>query len=351
MKLPQLTLSSPHLHGDAALDRLMQQVAIALIPAIAVNMWVFGWGVITNIFITLIVSLGSEAIAVALRRRSVAVALSDYSAVVTALLLGLTLPPLSPWWLLVTGSVAAIIFAKHLYGGLGFNPFNPAMVGFVVLLISFPVEMTRWQAPFNPVAFDLGFFGALTYVFSGHLPFDISLDALTMATPLDHLKTGLSLQHNLSEIRSNTEVFGMVAGKGWEWANLAILAGGLWLLYQRIITWHAPVTLLVTLATTALIFNLIDPARYADPLFHLLSGGTILGAFFIVTDPVTGATSVKGRIIFAAGVALIVYIIRNWGGFPDGIAFAVLLMNMAAPTIDYYTRPRVIGHHQEERQP
>ncbi|MBF0470796.1 MAG: electron transport complex subunit RsxD [Gammaproteobacteria bacterium] len=346
--IPHQPLSSPHQHGSAALDRVMIAVSIALIPAFITHFTLFGWGIITNLLITIPAALGSEALALWLRRRPILPTLADNSALVTALLLALILPPLSPWWLLVTGAVAAILFAKQIYGGLGYNPFNPAMVGFVVLLISFPIEMTSWQAPLVNSDHPLTIIAALNWVLFGELPPGILFDSMTMATPLDHLKTELSLHHTISEVRTDGTIFGVVAGASWEWINLAILAGGLWLLQQRVIRWHVPVALLGTLALISTLFYLINPEIYADPLFHLGGGGAVLGAFFIATDPVSGATSPKGRLIFGAGAGLLIYLIRVWGGFPDGVAFAVLLMNMAAPTIDHYTQPRVAGHQRGE---
>ncbi|MGM0593749.1 MAG: electron transport complex subunit RsxD [Pseudomonadota bacterium] len=338
-----LNTSSPHVHGTAAVERVMHQVSLALIPALGAYTWLFGWGVVFNVLIASVVALLSEAAMLKLRRRPVATTLGDGSALLTALLLAIALPPLAPWWLITVGTAFAIIFAKQLYGGLGFNPFNPAMVGYVVLLISFPLEMTSWAAPGGLDESGLGFGATAAYVFAGQLPVSITFDSLTMATPLDSLKTGIGLEQGVDEIMQ-APAFGAVGGRGWEIVNTLVLLGGLWLLYRRIITWHVPVAMLGTLFLLAGVFHLIDPQHYAGPLFHLASGGAILGAFFIATDPVSGATSDRGRILFGIGVGLFTFIIRTWGGYPDGVAFSILLMNMTAPTIDYYTRPRVFGH-------
>ena len=255
----------------------------------------------------------------------------------------LALPPLAPWWLPVLGSLFAIVIAKQLYGGLGYNPFNPAMVGFVVLLISFPREMSQWNAPTGLAQeghLSLG--QALAWSLYGVLPQGIDFDALTQATPLDHVKTALGQGRTLTEIRGE-EWSGAFAGHGWEWVNLSFLLGGLYLLLRRIIAWQIPVGLLGALFVIALLFHAGDTDTAPAPLFHLFSGATMLGAFFIATDPVSASTTPRGRLLFGAGVGVIVYVIRSWGGYPDGIAFAVLLMNMAAPTIDYYTKPRVFG--------
>lgn len=332
-------ISSPYSHGDSSLQQVMLQVVMALIPAIAIHFWFFGWGIITNIFLAILFSIGSEALVMWLRRRPIKATIFDGSALVTALLLAITIPPSSPWWLIFIGSIVAIVLAKQIYGGLGFNPFNPAMIGFVVLLISFPQEMTQWIAPISLQQPGVGFIGTLQIVFSSEL----GLDALTSATPLDALKTGIRMGGEVNSVMANTPIYGQFAGIGWESVNMAILAGGLWMLWRKTIRWQVPVAMLGTLAAVSTLFYLIDPSRYVDPLFHLFGGGAILGAFFIATDPVSGATSFKGRIVFGIGVGLLTYIIRAWGGYPDGVAFGILLMNMAAPMIDYYTQPKAFG--------
>lgn len=332
-------ISSPYSHGDSSLQQVMLQVVMALIPAIAIHFWFFGWGIITNIFLAILFSIGSEALVMWLRRRPIKGTIFDGSALVTALLLAITIPPSSPWWLIFIGSIVAIVLAKQIYGGLGFNPFNPAMIGFVVLLISFPQEMTQWIAPISLQQPGVGFVGTLQIVFSSEL----GLDALTSATPLDALKTGIRMGGEVNSVMANIPIYGQFAGIGWESVNMAILAGGLWMLWRKTIRWQVPVAMLGTLAAVSTLFYLIDPSRYVDPLFHLFGGGAILGAFFIATDPVSGATSFKGRIVFGIGVGLLTYIIRAWGGYPDGVAFGILLMNMAAPMIDYYTQPKAFG--------
>ena len=331
-------ISSPYSHGDSSLQQVMMQVILALIPTIAIYFWIFGWGIITNIVLASTFCLGFEAIIMWLRRRPIKNTLFDGSALVTAMLLAITIPPLSSWWIILIGSMAAIVFAKQIYGGLGFNPFNPAMVGFVVLLISFPKEMTQWLAPIESGQQAMGLLPSLQFVFGS-----TGLDALSGATPLDALKSGIRMGETVNEAMVNTPIFGQLSGIGWEWINLAILAGGLWMLWRKTIRWQVPVAMLGSLAAIASLFYLIDPNHYADPLFHIFGGGALLGAFFIATDPVSGATSPKGRIIFGIGVGLLTYIIRSWGGFPDGVAFSILLMNMSAPMIDYYTQPKAFG--------
>ena len=344
--MPLNTSSSPHVHGPASVSTVMMRVVYALIPAIAVYAWLFGWGVIINLLLATVTALVSEAAMLRLRQHPIPFFLKDGSALVTALLLGIALPSLAPWWLIVIGVAFAIVFGKHIYGGLGFNPFNPAMIGYVMLLISFPREMTTWAAPLDLSGQHISLGQSLSLVFGGVLPAGVTPDALTSATVLDTLKTQLKLGQGIDEI-SRSPLFGALGGNGWQWVNLAILGGGLWLIYKKVISWHVPVAMLGSLGLIALVFFAIDPEHHASPVFHLFSGAAMLGAFFIATDPVSGATTEKGRLWFGAGVGILTYIIRSWGGYPDAIAFSVLLMNMAAPTIDYYTKPVVFGHRKD----
>lgn len=327
---------------------IMLRVVAAMLPGIAAFIWFFGWGVLVNILLATVTALACEAIMLALRNRPLWPFLSDGSAVVTAFLIALSLPPLTPWWIPVTGTAFAIVIAKQLFGGLGYNPFNPAMVGYAMLLISFPLEMTMWMQPLTVSDYQPGLIDALSYAFSGTLAGANSIDALTMASPLDTLKTQLRLDHGVGEIMAASPIYGLVGGKGWEWINIGFLLGGIWLMYKRIIKWHIPVAMLASLSLIALVFHLVSPQSFPSPQFHLVSGAAMLGAFFIATDPVTAATTRLGQLIYGTGIGVLVYIIRTWGGYPDGVAFAVLLMNMVVPTIDYYTQPRVFGHHKQD---
>lgn len=340
------TRSSPHIHGPASVTHTMLRVVYALLPAIAASLWFFGWGILVNMLIAIGTALVSEAAILALRKRPILITLQDGSALLTAMLLAFALPPLAPWWLVFVGTAFAIIFAKQLYGGLGFNPFNPAMVGYVLLLVSFPQEMTSWAAPYLLRGAELSLWQTLQLSLTGQLPAGVAMDALTSATALDTMKIQLGLAQTVSEIRSGP-IFGQFGGTGWEAVNFMLLCGGLWLIWRGIIGWQGPLGMLGALTVMSLLFHLMAPDQYAGPLFHLASGGAMLGAFFIITDPVSGATSLRGQLVFGIGVGILTYIIRTWGSFPDGIAFAVLLMNMAAPTIDYYTQPRVYGHSRK----
>lgn len=331
----------------ASVSTVMLRVVYALIPGLAAYIWFFGWGVAINIALAIVVALGCEAAILKVRDKPLQPFLTDGSAVLTAVLLGLSIPPLSPWWITLIGIAFAIIVAKQLYGGLGFNTFNPAMVGYVMLLISFPVEMTSWQAPLMLSQHGLGFFDTLRVIFTGALPDGLRMDAITTATTLDTLKTQLKIDRDITEI-TRAPIFGHFGGKGVEWIGAGFLLGGLWLLYKRVINWHIPVAMIGGLFGMALIFFLIDPNHYASPLFHLFSGATLLGAFFIATDPVTAPASNRGRLLYGALIGMLVYIIRAWGGYPDAVAFAVLLMNLATPTIDYYIHSRVFGHDRKK---
>ncbi len=335
---------SPHSHQkNTDVSIVMRQVLYALVPGIMTYVWFFGWGVIVHLLLASLTSLVCEALILKIRRRPLSLFLTDNSALVTACLLALALPPIAPWWITILGTAFAIVFAKHLYGGLGYNPFNPAMVGYVMLLISFPIEMTNWPVLPELGGHYFGFIESLNLILFNQLSGTLSLDAISGATVLDTMKTQLIQLYTTSEIKQET-LFGNFGGKGWEWLNNAFLVGGGWLIYKKVITWHVPVAMLGSLLFISLIFFLIDPDANPSPFFHLFSGAAIFGAFFIATDPVTAATSNQGKLWFGAGIGVLVYVIRSWGGYPDGVAFAVLLMNMTAPMIDYYTRPRVFGH-------
>jgi len=346
MRFP--TASAPHLPPVTSVSLMMRRVLYALIPGTAAMLLLFGWGVLFNILLAVATAMAVEAWMLRLRKRPVRLFLQDWSAVLAAVLLALALPPLLPWWLPVLGIAFGLIFGKHLYGGLGFNLFNPAMVGYVMLLVSFPQEMTQWLRP--GLFQGPGLLDSLWAVLSGQLPQiqDGALDGITGATPLDQIKTGLGQGRTLWEIQASP-LFGLFAGRGWEWINLLFLAGGLWLLHMRVIGWQIPVGVLAGLALPALVFWAVDSDQFASPLFHLLSGAAMLGAFFIATDPVSAATTPRGRLYFGLGIGVLVWVIRTWGGYPEGMAFAVLLMNMCAPLLDRYNVPPAVGGGGSDR--
>jgi electron transport complex protein RnfD len=336
------TASSPHLSGTQSVTRTMGLVLLALVPGTLAMSWYFGWGVLINLAIAGTTAVIAEAAMLALRGRAVGPTLADLSALVTAWLLALALPPLLPWWQTVLGTLFAIVIAKHLYGGIGFNPFNPAMAGYVLLLVSFPVTMTRWLPP-EVVSGSLpSFADSLHIIFSGTPPAGETWDSLSGATPLDQMRTELARNLMISEIQQSP-LWGRFGGLGWEWVANWFLLGGLFLLWRRVISWRIPVAMLGALVLASGLFWAIDAETHPFPGFHLFSGAAILGAFFIATDPVSAATTPRGQLVYGALIGLLVFIIRTWGGYPDAVAFSVLLMNMAAPTIDYYTQPRVFG--------
>ena len=333
---------SPFISKPDTVAQIMLRVMLALLPGIALYVWYFGPAILVSIALASVTALATEAAMLKLRDRPVAPFLKDNSALLTGWLLALSIPPLAPWWLIVVGTAFCIVIAKHLYGGLGNNPFNPAMIGFAVLIVSFPVPMTHWLTPHGLGQIELSFLEQLRYIFIGALPPGVTLDAITMATPLDTLKTHLHLDESVKQI-FDMPIYGRLAGQGSEMVSWGFLAGGLYLIAARIISWHIPVAYLGALFATAGIFHLADPAHYVTPLFHWFSGAAMIGAFFILTDPVTGPTTNKGKLIFAAGAGLLTYLIRAFGGFPDGIAFATLLMNICVPLIVLYTQPKVFG--------
>jgi electron transport complex protein RnfD len=328
----------------------MLLVIIACLPGIAAQWYFFGYGNLIQIALAMIVALLSEGLVLKLRHYPVKARLADNSALLTALLLGISIPPLAPWWVIIIGTFAAIIIAKQLYGGLGQNPFNPAMVGYVILLISFPVQMSSWLPPAPLQATHITLTDTFSIIFTGHtlngddvFRLMLGVDGVSQATPLDTLKTGLRSGHSISEVLSQP-IYNALSGIGWQWVNAGFLLGGLFLLWKKVIQWHLSVSFLLTLTVVAAIGWLLDPAHNAAPWFHLFSGATMLCAFFIITDPVTACTTIKGRLIFGALVAVLVWLIRSYGGYPDGVAFAILLANITVPLIDHYTQPRVYGH-------
>ncbi|PUA29383.1 MAG: electron transport complex subunit RsxD [Cellvibrio sp. 79] len=343
-----LNITSPHTHGANRTGRVMRLVVYATFPGIAALTHFFGIGVLINVLLASITCVAFEAAVMKLRQRPVMFYLADCSALVTGILIGVSLPAYCPWWLIVSASFIAIVLAKQLYGGMGFNPFNPAMVAYALLLVSFPLQMTSWPTPL-PLLPDgqatLSLVAALDKIFFG-----TQIDGYSSATVLDIMKQNAGL--TLNDLYKKEAVFdGRWAGAGWEWVNIAFLIGGIYLLYKKVFTWHAPVSMLAALTVMAALFYDSGSSNSSgSPIFHLLSGATMLGAFFIVTDPVTSAVSNKGRIVYGASIGVLIYVIRSWGtSYPDGVAFAVLLLNFASPFIDYYTTPRTYGHKKPRR--
>ena len=330
---------APHTHVARDVTRIMRQVLLALLPSVLLASVLLGLGALLNLLLAIGFAVLVEAFCLRLRGRPIWPTLQDGSAVVSGALLAMALPPLLPWWITLCGVVVAIALGKHLYGGLGMNPFNPAMLGYVALIVSFPVFMTRWP---DAAASPPGPWPVLHYTLTGTLPASMGLDAITGATPLDHLRNQLRLAWTWSEIRASA-YYGPLGGARWQWLNLAWLAGGLWLMYRRIVRWQIPLALLAGLVLPSLMFSLVAPDRFPGPMLHLFSGATMLGAFFIATDPVSASTTPRGRLIYGFGIGLLLWLIRSFGSYPDAVAFSVLLMNLAVPLIDRYTLPTRFG--------
>ncbi|HWH87021.1 MAG TPA: RnfABCDGE type electron transport complex subunit D [Pseudomonas sp.] len=315
--------------ADGRLQQAMNTVLFAALPGLLALFWLYGWGVLINLLLAAGSALLVEGAVASLRRQAVQPALRDGSALVSAMLLAAALPAYCPWWLTVTATASGLLFGKHLYGGVGQNPFNPAMLGFALSLVLFPQSMTQWPGH------GVDFLSALQQVFNPPQ----APDAWVQATALDSLRINKSL--TIDELFASNRAFGRFGGHGVEWVNLAFLLGGLFLLQRRIFSWHAPVGMLASLFVISLLcWNGSGSDSHGSPLFHLLSGATMLGAFFIVTEPVSGAKSALARLLFGVGVGLLTYLIRTWGGYPDGVAFAVLLMNLLVPALERFAATR-----------
>ncbi|TMU76152.1 RnfABCDGE type electron transport complex subunit D [Pseudomonas fluorescens] len=322
---------SPLEAPDDRLPQAMKLVLLATLPGLLTLFWFYGWGVLINLLLAIVTALMVEAAVLRLRRQPMQPTLSDGSALVSATLLAAALPPYCPWWLTVTAIASGLLFGKHAYGGVGRNPFNPAMLGFALAMVMFPQPMTHWPAH------GLDLTAAFQQVFgAGQAP-----DAWAQATVLDSLRINKSL--TMDELFASNPAFGRFGGHGVEWVNLAFLAGGLFLLQRRVFGWHAPAGMLASLFVVSLLFwNGSGSDSQGSPLFHLLSGATMLGAFFIITEPVSGAKTALARLLFGVGVGLLTYLIRTWGGYPDGVAFAVLLMNLCVPALERFAADRQV---------
>ncbi len=324
---PIIVSASPHVHSERTAANLMYDVVIALVPAFLVSLYVFG--------INAVIITGAAVVSCLLFEYLIqkyllktAITIGDGSALITGVLLAFNLPAGLPVWMVVVGSFMAIGVAKLSFGGLGFNIFNPALVGRVFLLVSFPVQMTLW-----PTAVENN-----TSV----------VDAQTGATTLGMIKDGIQLGETMTDIStripSGMDMFlGITGGSLGEMSALALLLGGIYLIVRKVISWHIPVTVLATIAVMTGIFWWIDPEQYADPLIHVLSGGAILGAFYMATDLVTSPVTKKGMVVFALGIGVITVVIRLFGSYPEGISFAILIMNAFVPLINSYFKPRRFG--------
>lgn len=323
-----ITISqSPHVTGDFTVKKIMYSVIIALLPALAVSIYYFGLDAVRVILVAVASTVFFEYIIQKYLFKG-SPTITDGSAIITGVLLAFNVPSNLPTWMIIVGALVAIGIGKMSFGGLGKNPFNPALVGRVFLLISFPVNMTTW--PTNRFALAL------------------NPDAITGATPLAILKEGIKngdkISDLLSQIPSYLDMFfGNTGGSLGEVSAFALLIGFVYLLMKKTISWHIPVTMLGTIYIFSGILHLANPERFASPVFSLLTGGVMLGAIFMATDMVTSPMSKKGMMIFAAGIAIITIIIRNFGAYPEGVSFAILIMNAFVPLINRYSKPKLFG--------
>ncbi|MCA0152109.1 RnfABCDGE type electron transport complex subunit D [Winogradskyella vincentii] len=324
---PIIISASPHVHSARTSKKVMYDVLYALIPAFLVSIYVFGISALILTSVAIISCIVFEYLIQKYLLKT-EITITDGSALITGILLAFNLPTNLPIYMIIVGSLIAIGVAKLSFGGLGYNIFNPALVGRVFLLVCFPVQMTSW-----PTAIEN----------------NLSIDAITGETTLGIIKEGLMYGETMTTISeripSSMELLlGLTSGSAGEMSALALLLGGIFLIVRKVITWHIPVTIIVTMAIMTGIFWLVNPELYASPIIHILSGGAILGAFYMATDLVTSPMTKKGMVIFAVGIAIITVVIRLFGAYPEGISFAILIMNAFVPLIDKYFKPRRFGN-------
>ncbi|MCK9398762.1 MAG: RnfABCDGE type electron transport complex subunit D [Bacteroidales bacterium] len=325
-----LTVSgSPHIHADQSVPKIMYGVVIAMIPAMLVSFYFFGLGAAKVMLVSVLACLFFEWVIQKYLLKGI-LTINDGSALVTGVLLAFNVPSNLPVWMTIVGAFVAIAIAKMSFGGLGKNPFNPALVGRVFLLMSFPVDMTTWPVP-------KAIFGGTAVT-----------DAITGPTTLGIVKEGLRAGKTVSELLPQIpdyarELLGNQGGSLGEVSAIALLIGALYMFYKKIITWHIPVSYILSVVVFAGIFWLINPERYLDPLFHLITGGMMLGIFYMATDMVSSPVNTRGMLIFGAGCGILTMIIRLWGGYPEGVSFAILIMNAFTPLINRSFKPRRFG--------
>ncbi|MEG9488430.1 electron transport complex subunit RsxD [Mannheimia indoligenes] len=341
-------VSSPHTHSSNLTANFMLWVIVMMLPALGVQLYYFGFGVLIQIVIAVVLAIIIEIGVAKLRKKTTAFYLADMSGILTALILAMSIPPYAPYWIIIIGIIAALLLAKHSYGGLGQNLFNPAMIGYALLLVSFPVQMTSWIVPIDLLNEPPTFSDAISLIFSGVTSDGFSLhqlvnsvDGIAQATPLDSMKS--SLAKSGFDAVMNTPIFNGLFATGWLQLNIAFLLGGLVLIYKRIIHWQIPVSMLAAFIVLSGITELVTDQAYLHFVSHLFSGAMMFGAFFIATDPVSASITPRGKLIFGALVGVLLYVIRYYGNYPDAIAFSVLLANICVPLIDHYTQPRLYG--------
>ena len=338
-------IAGPYSHSGASVSKTMGLVMVALVPSTAFGFIQFGWPSVYLFMVTIFTAILAEALCLKMAGKPIAIHLMDGSGLLTGWLLAMTLPPWAPWWIGATGSLIAIMLAKQAFGGLGQNVFNPAMVARTVLLISFPIQMTQFLGPqpiYSGAAPD--FIRGFAITFGGHP----EIDAITSASLLGTIKTELGRGEVLQQILSQSfdlknMAIGFAPGSMGETSAILALIGGLFLLVTRIISWHIPVAMVGAMCTLSGLAHLLDPSHYPSPLVHLVSGTFAFAVFFIATDYVTAPGSPLGKLIFGAGVGALTFVIRTWAAYPEGVAFAILLMNSTVPIIDTYIKPRIYG--------
>ncbi|WP_373818587.1 electron transport complex subunit RsxD [Glaesserella sp.] len=341
-------VSSPHTHSSNLTANFMLWVITAMLPAFAMLWYFFGYGVVIQSMIAIGLAIVIEVVMAKLRKKPMMFYVADLSGILTAFILALAIPPYAPYWIMLIGVVVSLLLAKHVYGGLGQNIFNPAMIGYALLLVSFPLQMTSWLAPIALLnepptlsdSFSLIFTGVTTDGFTVHQLLH-SIDGISQATPLDSAKTNMAKVGLAGVI--NSPIFSDGLATGWWQVNLAFLLGGLLLIYKRIIHWQIPVSLLAVFVILSGLTDLFSAQTHLSVFIQLLSGAMMFGAFFIATDPVTASITPRGKLIFGGLIGLLIYLIRYYGNYPDGVAFAVLLANICVPLIDHYTQPRLYG--------
>lgn len=341
-------VSSPHTHSSNLTANFMLWVIAMMLPALGVQIYYFGFGVLIQILLAIVLAIVIEIAIAKLRKKTTAFYLADLSGILTALILAMSIPPYAPYWIVVIGVIVALLLAKHSYGGLGQNLFNPAMVGYALLLVSFPVQMTSWMVPINLLSEPPTFADAISLIFNGVSTDGFSayqlvnsVDGISQATPLDTIKSSASKLG--VETLMQTPIFSSLFASGWLQLNIAFLVGGIVLIYKRIIHWQIPVAMLGAFFVLSGLTELFLSQPHLPFVSHLFSGAMMFGAFFIATDPVTASITPRGKLIFGSLVGLLVYLIRYYGNYPDAVAFSVLLANICVPLIDHYTQPRLYG--------
>ena len=327
-------IDSPAIKERSTVSLVMFTVVAGLLPALFLQIGFFGYQILGNLFIGIGFALLLETICLKLRKYPIKPFIFDGSAFVAAWLLIVSVPSNIPIWTLLIGIFFSIVVAKHAYGGIGSNPFNPAMIGYAVLLISFPKIMTDWP---SSNGFQIENFIQFSKFFNSDM--GQLYDAIVSATPLDQVKTSLFLGESI-----NTLPISASTVSPYQAISILYLLGGLFLIYKKIISWHLPISLIISIYFFSGLLHIYDHNTFMSPSFHLLNGATFLAAFFIITDPVSSPTTLKGKIVFGIFIGLITVVIRNFGGYPDGIAFAVIFMNICVPLIEKFTQPKVFGY-------